>query len=468
MNNFETIIGIEIHLELNTKTKMFSPAKNDFNALPNTCVNQIDMAYPGTLPLINKQAVISAIKLAKALKMEIDQEMHFDRKNYFYTDLPKGFQITQYYRPIGKNGVLEISTEKYTKRINIERIHLEEDTARQHHNEYTQLDYNRAGVPLIEIVTCPDLRSSDEAIAYVDMIRKIALSLNISDAKMENGSLRADINISLRPRGSKFFGNKVEIKNLNSFRAMKLAIDYEINFQRQQILQNSKILEQTKRFDESSQTNIVMRTKTSIIDYKYFPEPNIPFIKISDEFVKNVKLGELPWEKKSRYEKENIPTIFSQSLLNDLNLANYFDSINYHNREKLAKLFFAEIVSLANSKNIHPLDLKINNKYLEKSLQLLDQEILSGKSFKKLIPLLTNFDGDLDILIEKNQLKQISNPELINNIIDQILQNQPSLIEEYKNRPEKVLKQILGNIMKLTNGQANPNIANELVLNKLK
>ncbi|MGV2392830.1 UNVERIFIED_CONTAM: Asp-tRNA(Asn)/Glu-tRNA(Gln) amidotransferase subunit GatB [Campylobacter lari] len=293
-NNFEVIIGIEIHLELNTKTKMFSPAKIDFDAEPNTCVNQIDLAYPGTLPLVNKEAVISGIKLAKALNMTIDDELHFDRKNYFYTDLPKGYQITQFYRPIGSEGYVEIDVDGQKKKIQVERIHLEEDTARQHHGEITMLDYNRAGVPLIEIVTHPVLRSADEAVAYVDMIRRIALSLNISTAKMEQGSLRADINISLRPKGYKGFGTKIEIKNMNSFRAIKNAIEFEIEHQKNLILNHQEILQQTKRYDESTQSTVVMRTKTGEVDYKYFPEPNIPFIKLSKEFIDNVKLDELP------------------------------------------------------------------------------------------------------------------------------------------------------------------------------
>ncbi|WP_406618169.1 Asp-tRNA(Asn)/Glu-tRNA(Gln) amidotransferase subunit GatB [Mycoplasmopsis lipophila] len=468
MNNFETIIGIEIHLELNTKTKMFSPAPIDFNAIPNTCANQIDLGYPGTLPLINKEAVISGIKLAKALSMEIDDELHFDRKNYFYTDLPKGFQITQFYRPIGKNGKLKIQLKNEEKIINIERIHLEEDTARQHHNEYTQLDYNRAGVPLIEIVSYPEMCSSEEAVAYVDMIRRTALALGISNAKMEQGSLRADVNVSIRPIGYQGFGTKVEIKNMNSFKAIKTAIDFEINYQKEQILKNIPILQQTKRFDENSQSNIVMRTKTSAIDYKYFPEPNIPFIKLSKKFVSSVRINELPWEKKERYQRENISPIYINSLLDDIDLSKYFDSIKYKDREKLSKLFFAEIVSLANFKNIHPLNLNISNKLLEKSLELLDKEVISGKSFKKLITLLPNFKGDLNKLIKDNSLEQISDKNILSKMINEIIDTNLNLINEYKDRPERVIKQILGNVMKISNGQANPTIANDLTLEILK
>ncbi|KKB26673.1 Aspartyl-tRNA(Asn) amidotransferase subunit B [Mycoplasmopsis meleagridis] len=469
MNNFEVIIGIEIHLELNTKTKMFSPSENSFNANPNTLINQIDLGYPGTLPLVNKQAVIHAVKMAKALKMEIDDELHFDRKNYFYSDLPKGYQITQFYRPIGKNGTLKIKSFSSYKDIQIERIHLEEDTARQHHeNDVTKLDYNRAGVPLIEIVSFPVIKSSQEAVDYVDMIRKVALELGISDAKLENGSLRADINISLRPYGYQNFGTKVEIKNINTYSNIKSAIDYEINLQTKKILTNEPILQQTKRFDEITQTNIVMRTKTGEIDYKYFPEPNIPFIKLSSNFLNNIVLEELPWEKEERYKKENINPIYINSLVSDISLAKYFDSINYDDRDKLAKLFFAELVSLANSLNKEVVDLNIKIKHIEEAIKFLDSGIISGKSFKKLITLLPNYEKEtLEQLIKENDLEQISDPKIINNWINQVLKNNDSLLNEYKTRPERVVKQIVGNIMKISNGKANPIEVNKILEIKL-
>lgn len=469
MNNFEVIIGIEIHLELNTKTKMFSPARIVFNAEPNTTMNQIDLGYPGTLPLVNKEAVLSGIKLAKALNMKIDDELHFDRKNYFYPDLPKGYQITQFFRPIGSEGYVTINTEKGPKKIQIERIHLEEDTARQHHDdEGTKLDYNRAGVPLIEIVTHPVLRSADEAVAYVDMIRKIALSLNISDAKMEQGSLRADVNVSLRPYGYKGFGTKVEIKNMNSFRAIKNALEFEIDFQRKQILTNKPILQQTKRYDEATLGTVVMRTKTGEVDYKYFPEPNIPFIKLSKKLIDSVKLNELPWEREARYKKENIQDIYINSLVNDLDLAKYFDSINYADRDKLSKLFFAEIVSLANSKSIHPTELNIKNEHLLKGIELMDQDIISGRSFKKLVPLLVNFDGDFDKLVIDNKLKQISDEATITKWVNEIISQNESVIAEYPNREERVLKFILGALMKVSGGQVSPIKANEISVRILK
>ncbi|ENY69095.1 Aspartyl/glutamyl-tRNA (Asn/Gln) amidotransferase subunit [Mycoplasmopsis bovigenitalium 51080] len=462
MNNYETIIGIEIHLELNTKTKMFSPAKIDFNAEPNTTANQIDLGYPGTLPLLNKEAVISGIKLAKALKMDIDTELHFDRKNYFYSDLPKGFQITQFFRPIGSNGKLLIDQNTGFS-VEIERIHLEEDTARQHHGEVTQLDYNRAGVPLIEIVTTPCIRNAQQAVAYVSQIRQIALALGISDAKMEEGSLRADINISIRPKGIEKYGTKVEIKNINTFRGIAKAIDNEISEQIKKLRTGELILQQTKRFDPETQTNITMRTKTGEVDYKYFPEPNIPIIKLSNEFINSIKLNELPWEKTSRYESYGIQKIYIDSLVNDLELAQYFDSINYKDKEKLSKLFFAELVSLANSKQCHVIDLKIQTKLLEQAIDLMDKEIISGRSFKKLIPLLVNFEGDINTLVKEHSLEQISDTNTIEKWVNQIIVENEKVINEYPERPERVLKMVQGSLMKISGGQVNPTKAIKIV-----
>lgn len=469
MVNFETIIGIEIHVELKTNTKMFSPAKIDFSAQPNTCANQIDLGYPGTLPQVNKQAVQFAIALAKALKMEIDDELHFDRKNYFYPDLPKGYQITQFYRPIGSNGSLTIKTSQGTKDIKIERIHLEEDTAKQNHIDgTTKLDYNRAGVPLIEIVTYPVIHSAEEAVAYIDMIRKTVSCLEISDGKLEEGSLRADINISLRPFGTEKFGTKVEIKNMNSLSNVKKAIEFEQKIQSEKLLKNEIILQQTKRFDAATNSNIVMRTKTGTVDYKYFPDPNIPFIKLSQKFIDDVKLKELPFEKEQRYLDSNIQNIYVQTLVDDLELAKYFDSIEYPDKEKLAKLFFAEVVSLANAKETHVTKLGIDPSNLTYSINLLDQGIISGKSIKKLIPLLAGYPkGNLDQLLEEHKLKQISDPEQIRNIVVDIINTNEALVAEYPSRPERVLKFVLGSLMKQTGGQVNPILSDQITKEEL-
>lgn len=285
--NFEAVIGLEIHVEMKTASKMFSSSPNAFTREPNTCVTPFDMAYPGTMPRVNKQAVVNAIRVANALHMEIDPLVRFDRKNYFYSDLPKGFQITQQFHPIGKEGYLDIETKSgEKKRIGIERIHMEEDTCKQlHFADYSLLDYNRAGVPLVEIVSKPDMRDGTEAMHYVEAIRNIVLYSGTSDGKMEEGSLRVDVNVSIRPFGSDKFGPKVELKNLNSTKNIEIALDYEIARQSACLLAGKPIAQETRRFDEASGKTVLMRVKTDAVDYKYFPEANIAPIRLSQKFI---------------------------------------------------------------------------------------------------------------------------------------------------------------------------------------
>lgn len=463
MNNFETIIGIEIHIELNTKTKMFSPAPNKFSQIPNTLVHPIDIAYPGTLPRLNKVAVIKAIKLAKALNMEIDDLLRFDRKNYFYPDLPKGFQITQQNHPIGKNGSVFIKDSKNQKiNISIERIHLEEDTAKQIHlDDKTLLDYNRAGIPLIEIVSNPVIKSSEQAANYVDMIRKIALVLDISDAKMSEGSLRADINISIRPFGQKEFGTKVEIKNLNSISNIKKAIEFESNLQVKKFLDGKIILQETKRFDEQKNETISMRTKTGVIDYKYIPEPNIPFIKLEKHFIDEVKIEDLPWEIEKKLQDQKINEEYIQQFLNDFEILKVFQKINYPDKEKSSKIFFSEIISLSNQENLHVKNLIFNYDELVKALYILDEGKISGKHLKTIIQEIYKTKKSSIEIIEKNNMYLISDEKLIKKIIEEALKNE-EIVSEYSNRPEKVLKFIIGHVMKQTKGQANPILSSKI------
>lgn len=464
MNNFEVIIGIEIHIELNTKTKMFSSAANDFNSPANTNVSPVDIAYPGTLPVVNKEAVIKAIKLGKAMQMKIDDTLYFDRKNYFYPDLPKGFQITQQERPIGSEGVIQISDLL----VNIERIHLEEDTAKTiHKKDKTFLNYNRAGVPLIEVVTHPVIKNGKQAAEYVQAIRDLAIALDISDAKMEEGSLRADINISLRPYGQKSFGTKVEIKNLNSIGNIQKSVEIEIKKQTEMILKGEIIQQSTKRFDEEKQDTVIMRIKTGVMDYKFFPEPNIPPIYIGQEFIDSIEINELPWERKERYIKENISEDYIEKLLSNIQQANYFDKIKYSNKDKLAKLFYAEIVSLSNKKNIDVTSLDIDENEISILLNRMDNGVISGKHAKDIIPELLNRKNNVDQIIESKGMKQISDENILNNIIENIINKNKEFIIENQERPERISKFILGQLMKESKGQANPVISNKLVKIKI-
>ncbi len=464
IKNFEVVIGIEIHLELNTKTKMFSAIKNEFLGEPNTLISPIDLGYPGTLPTVNKEAVIKAIQLAKALNMEIDHELHFDRKNYYYTDLPKGYQITQQFRPIGKNGKLKIKLDDYEKEIRIERIHLEEDTARQLHNsEETLINYNRAGIPLIEIVSQPDIRTKEEAAKYVDSIRQIATFLGISDAIMAEGSLRADINLSIRLLGSENFGTKVEIKNLNSLNNIKKAIEFETDYQIQKIISGQMILQETKRFDESSQQTISLRNKTDAIDYKYFPDPNIPIIKLDPNWIKSIKINELPSQMRQRYLDRQIPENYIDQLIENKEYSNFIDSIEYSNLLELVKIFFSEIVPLEKKYNKSIKLLNINPLDIKESLDLLDQGIISGKQLKQIIPLLVDSQLSVNEIINKYNLKLISDENIIMDWISQIKNQNPNLENDFKEREDRTIKFIAGEIMKLSKGQASPNVVINLI-----
>ena len=327
--NFEAVIGIEIHVEMKTKSKMFSSAPVLFGAEPNTLVQPLDIAFPGTMPVVNKQAVINAIRVSNALHMTIDDELWFDRKNYFYSDLPKGFQITQDKRPIGKNGYVTIKVDGKEKQIEIERLHMEEDTCKQLHlSNYSLLDYNRAGTPLVEIVSRPNIRSGEEAMKYVEQIRSIVQYTNVSDGKMEEGSLRCDVNISLRPIGQDKFGTKVEIKNLNSLSNVEKAIEFEIIRQQQLLLAGIPVEQETRRFDEIRKETVLMRKKTDAVDYKYFTEPNITPIKLSKEFIENAinTCPELASSKKNRYMNDlGLSEYDADTILMDKDMSNYFD-----------------------------------------------------------------------------------------------------------------------------------------------
>ena len=465
IKNFETVIGIEIHLELNTKTKMFSPVLNLFNQEPNTLVSPIDLGYPGTLPTVNKQAVIKAIKLAKALNMKINHELHFDRKNYYYTDLPKGFQITQQFRPIGKNGAIEITIGNEKKLIEIERIHLEEDTAKQlHENGTTYINYNRAGVPLIEIVSRPVMSTAEEAQKYVDGIRQLAMFLNISDAIMAEGSLRADINISTKLRGAQEFGTKVEIKNLNSLNNIKKAIEFEQALQIKKIIQNQVIEQETKRFDEAKNETVSMRKKTDAIDYCYFPEPNIPIIKLSQEFIDEVKIGELPNQMRQRYHQQGIPQEFIEQLINNLEYSHFIDQIDFDSKLEVVKIFFSEIVPLEKKVNTSIKNINLDPKHISKLLKMQQEGFISGKQIKQIIPLIIDLNEPLEDFIKAKGFILISDENIILDWINQVKSQNPNLLNDYQQKPEATTKFIAGEIMKMSKGQANP----VLVINLIK
>lgn len=460
--NFEAVIGLEIHVQQKTKSKMFSSAPNSFSRDPNTQVAPLDMAFPGTMPVVNKQAVINAIRVANALHMEIDHTLYFDRKNYFYSDLPKGFQITQQRRPIGKNGYVMVDTPNGKKRIGIERIHMEEDTCKQEHfMDYSLLDYNRAGVPLCEIVSLPEISNGVEAREYAEAIRNIVVYSGTSDGKMEEGSMRCDTNISLRPYGQKEFGTKVEIKNINSFKNIELAIEYEMKRQSQLLLQGIKIQQETRRWDEASGKTVLMRVKTDAVDYKYFCEPNITPIHLSDEFVQDAidTCPELYDSKKERYLKAGLSDADANVILANPKMAAYFEEglAKVSNAKDLANFLIVEINSYLNKNEIAIENLKLSPLTLGEIVSYQEKGALSHKQCTDILnKVLEEGCSPEEAKSALHIVAQVSDSSVIMGFVTEVLDKNPQSIQDFKNGNQRVLGFLVGQIMKASHGKVNP------------
>ena len=474
--NFEPVIGIEIHIELKTKSKMFSSAPTSFGKAPNTQTVPYDLAFPGTMPLVNKQAVKYAIKLATALHMSIDKLVQFDRKNYFYPDLPKGYQITQQEHPIGSNGYLDIEVGGKTKRIRIERAHMEEDTAKQLHlADMTLVDYNRAGTPLIEVVSRPDISSGEEAMKYVEAIREIVTFLDVSDGKMEEGSLRCDVNISLRPYGSKTFGTKCEIKNLNSIANVKAALDYEVKRQTEILLKGEQVQQETRRYDESKKQTSLMRVKSNAIDYKYFREPNIVPIQLSDEFVNEAirTMHKLPSEYKEELLKAGLDSKQADVLLASRELVDYFDdvsSLGVKDIKILWNYLMGDISSYLNKQEMNKqgLDtLKFSKENLKDFINMVSEGKINSKQAKQVLEAMYLEGKDPKKIVKDLGREQVSDVSAIEKIVDEVLSKNEQSIKDYKAGHDRALGYIVGQVMKASKGKANPSIAKELILKKI-
>ncbi len=460
--NFEAVIGLEIHVEMKTKSKMFSSSPNGFSREPNTQVTPFDMAYPGTMPVVNKQAVINAIRIANALHMTIDHTLYFDRKNYFYADLPKGFQITQQRRPIGSNGYLTIlDANGNPKRIGIERIHMEEDTCKQlHFLDYSLLDYNRAGVPLVEIVSNPDLRNGTEAMRYVEAIRNIVVYSHSSDGKMEEGSLRVDVNVSLRPYGSNTFGTKVELKNLNSLKNIETALDYEIARQSACLLSGTPVQQETRRFDEASGKTVLMRIKTDAVDYKYFCEPNIAPIRLSDEFVEEAikTCPELYDSRKNRYLQNGLSSTDADIILSDLPTADYFEKAFpvAKNKKSLANWMIVEVNGYRNKTGLSIDELPLAPEKLAAIINL-QEEGLTHKQCVDIFHYILENGGEIDQAQKALHIeKMVTDDNEILGYVTTVLDENPQSIEDFKNGKDRAIGFLIGQVMKLSKGKANP------------
>lgn len=467
--DFDVIIGLELHIQTKTKSKLFSSAPVTFGKEPNTQVNIIDMGYPGVMPTVNKQAVINAIRLCHALNMHIDDTLLFERKNYYYSDLPRGYQITQQFRPLGTNGFLEINKRK----IEIERLHIEEDTCKQIHiDDETLLDYNRAGIPLVEIVTKPVINNGEEASKFVEKIRSIVSFLEVSDGKMEKGSLRCDVNISLKEKGSNRFGTKVEIKNLNSISNIQKAIDYEILRQSELLNNGQKIKQESRRFDEASKKTILLRAKTDDVDYRYFTEPNIVPIKLSKQFIEEAieSSPELADSKYERYVKLGLNEYDARILISDPNIAKYFDrGIELGINPKLfANWIIDNIQSVLHKKEIDISEFNVTPSKMVELINLVDTGTISNKQAKEmLIKMVDTNSSPKELLMQTNSI-QLNDRDEIMKIINKIIESNPQLVVEYNNGKTNIAKFIVGQVLKETSGKANPALTNKLAIEKLQ
>ena len=472
--NFETVVGIEIHVEMKTKSKMFSLAPISFGLKPNTEVVPFDMAFPGTMPRVNKEAVRNAIRVSNALHMHIDQEIWFDRKNYFYADLPKGFQITQQARPIGSEGYLTINVNGENKQIGIERLHMEEDTCMQHHfSDYTLVDYNRAGIPLIEIVSKPEIRSGEEARKYVEKIREIVTFSNVSDGKMEEGSLRCDVNVSIRPFGSDKFGTKVEIKNLNSIANVEKAIDFEARRQSELLLLGKEVEQETRRYDEAKKETVLMRKKTDAADYKYFTEPNIPPIRLSDEFVKDAidTCPELYDQKLERFlNSYGLNDVDAKIILTSVDMADFYDEAAKFTKlyQPLANFIISDVNGYLNKSNFTIKDFKVEPKFISELVELLQSKKINSSQGKQIFEKLVKENKSPLIIQKELGAVLISDENEIHKLVLDVLDANPTLRDDFKAGKTRTQGFVMGQIMKKTGGKVNPAIANKFILEELK
>ncbi|SES41874.1 Asp-tRNA(Asn)/Glu-tRNA(Gln) amidotransferase subunit GatB [Psychrobacillus sp. OK032] len=467
--NFETVIGLEVHVELKTNSKIFSAAPNHFGAEPNTNTTVIDLGYPGVLPVVNKSVVDFAMRAALALNMEIEQHTKFDRKNYFYPDNPKAYQISQFDKPIGKNGWIEIEVNGETKRIGITRLHMEEDAGKLSHADgYSLVDFNRQGTPLVEIVSEPDIRTPEEAYAYLEKLKSIIQYTDVSDCKMEEGSLRCDANISLRPYGQEEFGTKAELKNLNSFSFVRKGLEHE-EIRQAEVLSSGGIIEQeTRRFDEKTGKTILMRVKEGTDDYRYFPEPDLVDIVIDDAWLERVRaeIPELPDARKKRYIEElGLPAYDAMVLTLTKEMSDFFEeTIALGADAKLASNWLmGEVSAYLNADQKELKDIKLTPSNLAGMIKLISDGTISSKIAKKVFKELADNGGDAAEVVKAKGLVQISDEGALREIVTATLDANPQSIEDFKNGKDRAIGFLVGQIMKATKGQANPPLVNKIL-----
>ena len=473
-NEYEVVIGLEVHAQVLSESKLFSSAPTKFGAEPNTQVSLVDAAFPGMLPVINEFCIKQAVKTGIGLNAKINKKSIFDRKNYFYADLPQGYQISQYKNPIVGEGSIVLDLTTGEKVVGIERLHLEQDAGKSIHDiapQNTLVDLNRSGVALMEIVSKPDLRSLEEVNAYIKKIRSIMRYLGTCDGNMQEGSLRADVNVSVRKKGQKEFGTRCEIKNVNSIKFMQMAIDYEANRQVDVIEEGGTIDQETRLFDIKKNETRSMRSKEDAHDYRYFPDPDLLPLELSDKFINDLKknIPELPDEKKKRFiDKFKLSPYEANILVSDIETSKYFEEVIEKSDVKLSTNWITgELFALLNEKNLEISQSPITAKNLAKLINLIKDGTISGKIAKSVFEIMADEGKDPQIIVEEKGLKQQSDPKEIEKLIDKVITNNPDKVKEYKSGKDKLFGFFVGQVMKVSGGKANPQLVNEILKKKL-
>jgi aspartyl-tRNA(Asn)/glutamyl-tRNA(Gln) amidotransferase subunit B len=476
-DKYETVVGLEVHAQLLTKTKLFSGDSAAYGGEPNTHVSVVTLALPGTLPKLNRQAIEFAIQIGLACNCEIERVNYFARKHYFYPDLPKGYQITQHETPVCRNGVVTIKTNDGTRKIRLNHIHLEEDAGKSMHDkddQYSNIDYNRAGVPLIEIVSEPDLRSGEEAYAFVTELRKLVRHLGICDGNMEEGSMRCDANISVRQKGDTKLGTKVEVKNLNSIRNVKRAIEGEAERMMQMMEKGERIKQETRSFNADDGTSFTLRTKEEADDYRYFTDPDLPPFLVSEEWINDIKnkMPELPEVIASRYMTQFALSEYdAMQLTDDKSTSEYFESLIQHTNQykAAANWILGPVKSLLNESNLSIEKMRIPASSLAKIIDLVESRVINFSSASsRLLPVLMEQpDKDPGVLIKELNLSQVGDTEVVEEWVNAALMKMPDKVAEYKKGKKGLLGLFVGEVKKMSKGKADPKLVNDLLMEKL-
>ena len=473
-NIYDVVIGLEVHAQVLSNSKLFSSSSTKFGAEPNTQVSLVDAAFPGMLPVINEYCIRQAIKTGIGLKAKINNRSIFDRKNYFYADLPQGYQISQYKYPIVGEGTVILDMPYGQREIGIERLHLEQDAGKSIHDidpQSTFVDLNRSGVALMEIVSKPDLRSLDEVNFYIKKLRSIMRYLGTCDGNMQEGSLRADVNVSVKKKGTKNLGIRCEIKNVNSIKFMQMAIVFEANRQVDLIEEGKKIDQETRLFDTKKNETRSMRSKEDAHDYRYFPDPDLLPLELKNDFIQKIKseIPELPDEKKKRFiDKFNLSSYEANILVSDKETSEYFEKVIKNSDVKLSTNWITgELFALLNEKDLGIGQSPISAENLSKLINLIKDGTISGKIAKTVFELMASGDKDPKKIVEKKDLKQESDPKALESLIDKIISENPDKVKEYKSGKEKLFGFFVGQTMKVSDGKANPKLVNDILKKKL-